>query len=139
MDIQDIFTKIFFWMNIVDVQLTNAKNWKTKLLNCFLIWNILVSALHVLVLGYYIIFRVKDIHELAECIPPYVTLFDLVVKLVNFHVQRNCGVELIDSLMKFMKTGMIQTVLYKFNFKNFSFFNILIQITKNRCRESRKT
>jgi hypothetical protein len=82
---------------------------------------------------------VKDIHELAECIPPYITVCELVVKLVNFHVQRNRGVELIDSLRKFMKTGMIQTVLYKFKFKNFSFFNILIQITKNRWRESRKT
>jgi hypothetical protein len=99
-------------MKTVGVQFTNARNWKTMLLNWILIWNILSTTLHALVFGYYIIFKVEDIHELTECIPTYISVCDLLIQLVNFHVQRNRGVELMESLVDFMKTGMIQTVLY---------------------------
>jgi hypothetical protein len=110
MDIQDIFKKIFFWTKTVGIQFSNTRNWKSKLLNWLLIWNIFLTTLHVLVRGYHIIFSVKDIHELAECIPTYISVCDLLIKLVNFHVQRKRGIELIDSLTKFMKAGMFQSV-----------------------------
>jgi hypothetical protein len=78
-----------------------------------------MSTFHILVQGYYIIFSVKNIHKLAECIPPFIMVCDLLIKLVNFHVQRNRGIELVDSLRKFMKTGMFRSVAIKFKFKNF--------------------
>ncbi len=96
-------------MKTIGIQMEIDESWKGRFVKFLLFLNILSASANMLIRGYYMVFTVKDVYELAECVTTYISVCDFLVKIVNFYVQQNLLNDLMKSLIEFMKIGTIQT------------------------------